>query len=68
MFSYFYTITTAKGCLFRYIPAPWGRFHRLPFGPSLHYGDARTVPMAPLIAKFRCSTTIKYKFHITKFL
>ncbi|MEW6623512.1 MAG: energy-coupling factor transporter transmembrane component T [Bacillota bacterium] len=29
--------------------APRGRFHRLPFGPSLRCGDARTVPMAPPI-------------------
>ena len=26
---------------------PWRRFHRLPFGPSLPFGDARTVPMSP---------------------
>ena len=37
-----------------------GRFHRLPFGPSLRYGDARTVPVSPgahfslLFAHIRC--------------
>jgi hypothetical protein len=36
------------------VPAtPRGRFHRLPFGPSLRFGDARTVPMAPLTFKLR---------------
>ena len=34
---------------------PRGQFHRLPFGPSLRFGDARTVPMAPLTFKLRCS-------------
>ena len=47
--------TTAKDCRFRYSAKPRGRFHRLPFGPALRFGDARTVPMAPLIANFRCS-------------
>ena len=39
---------------------PRGRFHRLPFGPSLRFGDARTVPMAPLSFKLRCSNNWNY--------
>ena len=35
--------------------SPRGQFHRLPFGPSLRFGDARIVPMAPLIIKLGCS-------------
>ena len=36
---------------------PWGRFHRLPFGPSLRNEDARTVPIDPLTFKLRCSVS-----------
>jgi hypothetical protein len=37
---------------------PRGQFHRLPFGPSLRFGDARTVPMAPLTFKLHCSDIV----------
>jgi len=42
---------------------PWGRFHRLPFGPSLRHEDARTVPMAPLTFKLRCSANMVIQFN-----